>query len=265
MQHSRLATLGAVIGFLLAAPAQPAEEYKLGAGDVVRVTVYNNPDLTTEAQIAEDGAVSFPLIGKVVLGGLSKNQAEAKIAKSLIDGHYLKQAQVNLLITTYRSQQVSVLGEVNRPGKYPMGSTSTVIDMLAAAGGIGPKGSHVITVIRNGKDGRQTKQEVDLNKVVGAGNVAANLEVGSEDIIYVPAAAVFYIYGEVQKPGAYPLERNMTVRQALSVGGGLTVRGTERGLVISRRGTDGAIRTIGVGPGDLVKEGDVVRVKESLF
>ncbi|MFZ5510858.1 MAG: SLBB domain-containing protein, partial [Pseudomonadota bacterium] len=93
----------------------------------------------------------------------------------------------------------------------------------------------------------------------------ASLLVGNEDIIYVPPAPVFYVYGEVQKPGAYPLAPNMTVRQALSIGGGLTVRGTERGLRVTRRGSNGELRTVEVGPSDPVKEGAVIRVKESLF
>lgn len=242
-----------------------AEEYKLGVGDVVRVNVYNNPDLATEAQLAEDGSISFPLVGKAVLGGLSKNDAEARLAKMLTDGGFLKQAQVNLLILQYRSQQVSVLGEVHKPGKYPIGATSTVTDLIAQAGGISEKGSQVITVIRRDKDGNQTKEKIDLGNLLDAGNVGENLQVSAEDIIFVPQTPVFYVYGEVQKPGAYPLDRNMTIRQALSVGGGLTVRGTERGLRVTRRGSDGVMRTERVDPSDLVKEGDVVQVKESLF
>lgn len=262
---ARLLSLTVLVLCLAAAAHAANEEYKLGPGDVVKVTVYNNPDLTTEAQIAEDGAISFPLVGKVVLGGLSKNAAEARIAKLLTDGNFLKQAQVNLLVLQYRSQQASVLGEVNKPGKYPIGAVATVTDLIAQAGGINEKGSQVVHVIRRGKDGVKTKEEIDLQKVFAGGEAGASLLVGNEDIIYVPPAPVFYVYGEVQKPGAYPLAPNMTVRQALSIGGGLTVRGTERGLRVTRRGSNGELRTVEVGPSDAVKEGDVIRVKESLF
>lgn len=265
MRKPKLAIIWMLWICLLAATVHAAEEYRLGAGDVVKVTVYNNPDLTTEAQIAEDGAISFPLIGKVTLAGLSKSAAEASIARLLVEGRFLKQAQVNLLISDYRSQKASVLGEVNKPGKYTIGPASTVTDLIAQAGGISEKGSHVVTVIRQGKDGAQAKEEIDLHNVLANGRAAPNMRVGNEDIVFVPPTPVFYIYGEVQKPGAYPLNPNLTVRQALSVGGGLTVRGTERGLRISRRGPDGGVRTIAAGLGDPVQAGDVVQVKESLF
>src|SRR6266705_1295962 len=94
-----------------------AEEYALGAGDTVKITVYNNTDLATEARIAEDGSIPFPLLGRVTLGGLTKAAAEQSISKALVDRGFLRQAEVNLTVTDYRSQQISVLGEVLRPGK----------------------------------------------------------------------------------------------------------------------------------------------------
>jgi polysaccharide export outer membrane protein len=92
-----------------------------------------------------------------------------------------------------------------------------------------------------------------------------NFSVRNGDIIFVPRAPLFYIYGEVQRPGAYRLEKDMTVMQALSVGGGLNVRGTERGIRINRHNGDGKVTTIEIRMDDLVRENDVIFVKESLF
>jgi len=247
------------------APARQVEEYKLGVGDSVHIVVYNNPDMTADAQIAEDGSIPFPLVGKVVIGGLSRNAAATLIAERLVKGGFLREAQVNLTVAEYRSQQVSVLGAVSRPGKYPVGPTNTVTDLIAQAGGITEKGSQLVTVIRRSSDGKQTRNQVDLRQLFGAADPSGNVRVQDQDIVFVPELPVFYIYGEVQKPGAYALEPGMTVRQAISVGGGLTLRGTERGLRVSRKDGDGKTRTEKIKLNDSLREGDVINVKESMF
>src|SRR5688572_3515639 len=228
----------------LPALAQGTAYFRLGPGDVVKITVYNNPDLTTEAQITHTGKITFPLVGEVELAGLDKGEAEARLAKLLTDGKFVVKPQVNVLVLQFRSQQVSVLGQVNKPGKIPLDTASTLTDLLALAGGVAPTGSDVVIVIAREKDGSTRKREVNLDAMILSGNMVENLAIANGDVIYVPRAQVFYIYGEVQKPGAYRLERNMTVMQALSVGGGLTVRGTERGVRLHRRDARGAVQTV---------------------
>jgi polysaccharide export outer membrane protein len=123
----------------LAAGFTGAAEVVLGPGDVVKASVYGSPDLAIETRVSEGGSMTFPLLGEVQVGGLSTQQAEKKIGGLLEKGGYLKKAQVNLLITTLASQQVSVLGQVNRPGRYPVEGKRKVLDLLAIAGGIGKK------------------------------------------------------------------------------------------------------------------------------
>jgi polysaccharide export outer membrane protein len=255
----------AVAALLTLATAKAADEYLLGAGDSVRITAYNNPDLTTEAKIAEDGSVSFPLIGRVVLGGITKPAAEQQLAKLLTDGGFLRQATINIAITEYRSQQVSVLGAVTRPGKYPISMATTAMDVLSEAGGIAPTGSWVIRLIQHDHDGKSVEREIDLNQLVASGSANVDLSVHNGDVIFVAAQPVFYVYGQVQKPGAYPLQRDMTIRQAIATGGGLTLRGTERGLSVSRRNPAGAVEIHKAKLTDPLLAGDVVQVKESLF
>jgi polysaccharide export outer membrane protein len=114
-------------------------EVVLGPGDVVKASVYGSPDLAIETRVSEGGSMTFPLLGEVQVGGLSTQQAEKKIGGLLEKGGYLKKAQVNLLITTLASQQVSVLGQVNRPGRYPVEGKRKVLDLLAIAGGVNAK------------------------------------------------------------------------------------------------------------------------------
>jgi polysaccharide biosynthesis/export protein len=241
-----------------------AEEYLLGAGDSIRITVYNNNDLTTEARLAEDGSIAFPLLGRVKLAGLSKTAAEQHLSKSLVEGGFLRMAEVNLIVTEYRSQQVAVLGEVTKPGKYPITSATTVMDILAQAGGITDKGSSTIRLVQRDGSGAALERTIDLDQLVAAKDGTA-LAVRNGDVIFVAQQPVFYIYGEVQKPGAYPLQRDMTMRQAIATGGGLTLRGTERGLKVSRRNKSGAIEVRRVKLNEPLVAGDVVQVKESLF
>lgn len=245
--------------------AQQVPEYRLGPGDIVRITVYNNPDLTTEAQITQEGRITFPLIGQVQIGGMEKGQAEQLIAKRLGDGGFVVKPQVNVLVLGYKSQQISVLGQVNRPGKYPIEQASTLADLLAIAGGISPNGGDIVTHITKTADGKTSKRDIDIHEALKNGEMEKNFPVANGDIIFVPRAPLFYIYGEVQRPGAYRLEKDMTVMQALSVGGGLSVRGTERGIRINRHDGNGKVSTMETKMTDLVQENDVIYVKESLF
>jgi polysaccharide export outer membrane protein len=253
------------VALLCIASPTVAEEYKLGAGDTVRVAVYNNPDLATEARIGDDGAIPFPLIGRVEIGGLTKAAAEQHLSKQLTERGFLREAAINITVTEYRSQQVSVLGAVTRPGKYPISSATSVLDILAEAGGIAPNGSSSIRLVQHDAEGKAVQRDIDLSRLVASTGNTVDLTVRNGDVIFVAQQPVFYIYGEVQKPGAYPLTASMTVRQAIATGGGLTLRGTERGLRVSRRNQAGEVEVYRAKLSDRLMADDVVQVKESLF
>jgi len=241
-----------------------AADVVLGPSDVIKVTVFNNPDLTVETRINESGALTFPLIGQVQVAGLSTAAAEKKIADMLDSGGFVRKPQVNLLVTVLASQQVSVLGQVNRPGRYPLEGKRSVLDLLAQAGGIAADGGDTVSLIRK-RDGKTTKETIDVVGMVRSGEMQRDLELTANDVLYVERAPRFYIYGEVQRPGPFRLERSMTLVQALSVGGGLTVRGTERGIVIKRRDASGKLENVKAKHDDLLQNDDVVYVSESLF
>ena len=238
---------------VLAAPGFGLASDKLGVGDAVRVTVFQQPDLTTETRISERGTVSLPLIGEVKLAGMNAQEAAGSIAGKLKNGKYLKNPQVSVALTTLRSRQVSVLGLVARPGRYALDDTSSNLsDVIAAAGGIAAGGSDTVTVMRNGKPHKVALLEKSFPLQNG-------------DTVQVERAPVFYIYGEVTHAGAYRLEPNMTVMQAIAAGGGITPRGSDRRLKMRRTGPDGKVAESDASLQDTVKADDVIFVKEALF
>jgi polysaccharide export outer membrane protein len=253
---------GAVLALTLG--AANAGELLLGPSDVLKISVYNNPDLAVDTRVSESGFITFPLIGQVAVGGLPTAAAEKKIASLLESGGYVKKAQVNIIVTLLQSQQVSVLGQVNRPGRYPIDGSRTLLDVLALAGGVGPDGGDIVSVIRK-RNGNTTKDLVDVVTMTRSGDLKSDFELAGNDILYVERAPHFFIYGEVQRPGMFKLERSMTVLQALAAGGGLTPRGTERGLRIKRRDAAGVLQVLEAKYDDLVQVDDVLYVRESLF
>ena len=249
----------------LAAKAQNQPDYPLGAGDSIRIQVFQNPDLTVETRVSENGEITYPLIGTVVLGGLSIAAAEKKIATALEAGSFIKKPQVNLVLLQIRGNQIAVLGQVNRPGRFPLETANTRLsDMLAMAGGATPVGDDVaiVTGMRNGKAFRQ---QVDIPSIFLTDKSQSDIVLQGGDTIYVHRAPVFYIYGEAQKPGAYRIERNMTVMQALALGGGITARGTEKRLRLQRKAADGSVQQLEPRLTDMLQPDDVIFVKESLF
>jgi polysaccharide export outer membrane protein len=239
-------------------------DYRLGTGDVLHITVYGQPDLTTDARVGDNGNITFPLIGEVKLKGVTPSEGELDIAARLKKGKFVLNPNVNLIITQYHGQQVSVLGRVNRPGQYTLDRISNVSDALALAGGIVADGADTITLIRH-HNAKPEYLDIDVVALFKPGGASSDLVVGDGDIINVPRQPMFYIYGEVQRPGAFRLEQNMSVVQALSLGGGLTQRGTQRGIKILRRDPKGKMQELDTKLSDMVQKDDVIYVKESLF
>lgn len=272
-----LVTLMALSGsgaFAQAAPAasavpvaQTAKDYVLGPGDTLRITVYQNQDLTLETRINENGTISFPLLGSVKLGGLSVNDGERAIANGLKEGNFVKQPQVSFMLITAAANQVSVLGMVNKPGRYPVIAASNKLsEIMAMAGGIIPGSGSDIVVVSGTRDGQAFRKEIDFTKVFASSGSEADFELRNGDTIWVDRAPQVYMYGEVQRPGAQVLMRGTTVLQALANAGGLTLRGTQRGIKVHRRDeATGQVKVIEPGLNDQLMPNDIIYIKESLF
>ncbi len=242
------------------------ELYRIGAGDVVRITVYQSPDLTLEARVSESGAISYPLVGMVKLAGLTVNEAETALADALKKGEFIKNPQVSVMVTQVRANQVNVLGQVGKPGRVPLDLAGMrLTDVIALAGGITASAGSDTVVVTGTRSGQPFRREVDLPKVFSPNGRADDIVIQPGDAIWVDRFPVVYLYGEVQKPGQLRLERGMTVMQALATAGGLTQRGTQRGLRVSRRGANGQVQSLELSLDDALQSGDVVFVRESLF
>ena len=240
-------------------------DYVIGPGDVLRISVYQNTDLSLDARVSETGVISYPLLGSVPVGGLSIAQAEKAIADGLRTGNFIKQPQVNVLLMQVRGNQASVLGMVNKPGRYPIEVTGMrMSELLAQAGGVAQGGSDVVT-LSGTRNGQSYRLQVDIAALFAAGSNAQDPVVLNGDTLYVDRMPTIYVYGEVQRPGPIRLEAGMTLMQAVASGGGLTQRGTERGIRVNRRTPDGKLEVLHPKMDDTLQLGDVVYVRESLF
>jgi polysaccharide export outer membrane protein len=240
-------------------------DYRLGPGDMIRIVVFQNPDLTLDSRVSEGGTITYPLIGGVEIGGLTLEAAEQRIAAGLRDGGFVRQPQVNIILQQVRGNQVSVLGQVNRPGRFPLESFNIRIsEMLATAGGVTPAGADVVIIV-GVRGGQPFRKEIDIPRLFLDKQAQDDIPVMGGDVIYVQPAPMFYIYGEAQRPGAFRIERRMTVRRALALGGGPTFRGDQARLQVHRQNADGNTELLAPALDDPVLPDDVIYVREALF
>lgn len=263
--HLLVATLLTLYCLEIRAQNKAAPDYPLGAGDTIRVHVFQNPDLTIEARVSESGFITYPLIGVVELGGLSIGVAEGKIANALQTGGFIQKPQVNIVLMQIRGNQVAVLGQISRPGRFPLETANTRLsDMLANAGGATPGGDD-IAIVTGTRNGQPFRKQVDIPALFLVENSQEDIVMRGGDTVYVHRAPVFYIYGEAQRPGSFRIERDMTIMQALAQGGGPTARGSEKRLRLHRKGPNGTVRQLDPQLTDRVMPDDVIYVKESIF
>lgn len=243
----------------------------IAPGDVLKISVYGNPDLATVTRVMPNGTITFPLIGQVTVGNRTPAQAEQSIADRLNRGGYVRNAAVSVFVqerSPVSTSSVTLLGQVVRSGTYTLDrespeAVSNLVTLLAKAGGTTDNAADYCYLIRD-ENGQPRKTRVDLVDLLRNGNVKANLQLSNGDIVLVPEMDVFYIYGEVQKPGRYKLERDMTVMQGLSVASGMTPRGSVRGIVLNRLAGN-AMTSLGTNLEDRLQPNDVLYVKTAVF
>lgn len=259
------AVLPAPAGTTPSLGSQTQQDYRLGAGDSIGIQVYQSPDLSVDARVSETGVISYPLVGSLALGGLTISEAEKKIADALRTGGFVKVPQVNIVLRQVRGSQVAVLGQVSRPGRFPLETFNTrASDMLAAAGGMTAVGDDVL-IVTGQRDGKPFRKVIDIPALFLNGKSDNDIVLAGGDTLYVNKAPVFYIYGEAQHPGPYRIERGMTVMQALAQGGGLTARGSQNRLRLHRRDATGNVIESSPKLTDPVQAEDVIYVRESIF
>ncbi|MGA9799273.1 MAG: polysaccharide biosynthesis/export family protein [Terriglobales bacterium] len=214
---------------------------RLGTGDLLEVDVYNVPELTTKSRLGSNGDVYLPLIDYVHLAGLTIEEAQALIEKRLSDGGFVKNPHVTLNVDQSASQGVSLLGEVAKPGVYPVIGEPRLFDVISTAGGFTDRAGQSITVThRNQSDKPIT---VPLSRKL-ADNPTNNIAVSPGDTILVHKADVIYVVGDVGRPSGFLMDTdNLTVLKAIALAGGTTATAKLNAVKILRKGPNGMTET----------------------
>lgn len=269
--------LAGLVGLILLARAgagAPSESYRIGPGDVLKITVYGHEDLSRLGVVAADGRMPFPLIGEVQTSGLSPTDLEARL-RELLGKDYLVNPQVSVSVQEYRSQKVFVLGEAEKPGTYPLTGRATLLDVLSQAGGPARTAGRQAVIVRFPKSegpvtpgtAGSTTLRANLKKLLD-GDGSENIVLESGDTIYLPKQTSFFVLGEVKKPGAFALEKETSALEAVTLAGGFTDRAAPTVAKVLRKRADGNQETLAINLGGsdsrarefLLAEGDTILV-----
>jgi polysaccharide export outer membrane protein len=243
-----------------------AQDYLVGEEDILKVTVYDHPDLTAVVRISGEGIIKLPLIGDVKVAGLSVSQISEKISRLLADG-YIVDPHVSVFVEEFRSKKTIIMGQVNKPGIYALSGSTTFLELLSKAGGLTKDaGDRAIIKRRAASPGSAEKViTIDLRKLLEEGDTSSDLPLMDNDNIYIAKAGVFYITGEIKKPDAYKHEEGTTVIKAVTMAGGFTDKASSGKVKIIRK-VDGKEKIIEKAEMDEpVLPGDIIVVPESFF
>jgi polysaccharide biosynthesis/export protein len=285
LSHVKTRLFRILIGLLLCLWAQPqarAQEYTVGPGDVLTITVWGHPDLSRDYTVDPDGFAPFPLINRVKAGGLTTREVAASLV-DLLGKDYLVNPQVIVSVKEYLSQKVTILGETARPGVFYLTGPTSLVDILSRAGWLSRSAGKQILLVRDqplagpaGQGGNTTIKRLSVDKIQ-AGNAAENIPVLAGDTVFVVSRDEnnFFVFGEVKKPGSYPLERETNILEGITIAGGFTDKASPSRTRVIRVGTTGQ-QVLEIDMNDIIKRGqrdkavrlqanDVVVVPESFF
>ncbi len=285
-----LFVLTALAATLLTGRAALAQDYILGGGDLLKITVYQNEDLTTETRVSGNGMISVPLIGKMKVAGQTPGDVEQKIVQKLAQG-YIIDPHVTVFVEEYKSKRVTILGEVAKPGVYELTANASILEIISKAGGLTDKAGDTIVIKRQktaapgssapkavsdntgGEEAVQAAGRADpdetyirlnLKELMEKGNLAENPSVQDGDNIFVTKSGFIYVTGEVKMPGAYKFEEGTTVMKAIALAQGLTDKAAPGRTKLIRK-IDGKDESMKVNMEYPVKQDDVISVPESFF
>jgi polysaccharide biosynthesis/export protein len=245
--------------------------YTLGPQDQLRITVFDEPELTNSYRIDSDGFITFPMINKVAASGITPPELQDRIRSMLASG-YIRNPQVRVEVEGYKSQSVIVSGEVRTPGKLMMTGSMSLVEALAAAGSPTSAASNEVSVSRqrrlpNGTVPNENDVEIiRVNlKLLQLGQAGRDLQLQDGDLVNVPKAQTFFITGQVRNSGSLVWEPGMTVQQAVALAGGLTDRGSDRRMKADRITPDGKVVEVTVHLEDKVQPNDTIKVSTKIF
>ena len=308
MHVSRSVLAAAIIGLVLSLPATAQEEngteeppltleavpiaaspvpstflirersdYTIGRQDLLEIKVFDIKELDQTVRVSDDGSITMPLLGRLVVAGLTKTELEQLIAR-LLGEHYVHDPQITVFIKEYESKRVAVSGAVRKPGSYEMLGRKTLLEMISMAGGLDQDLGHEIIIFRQSDDGRTDRIGVDLERLVYAADPNLNLIVEAGDIIYVPAVerVRIFVSGAVKNPNLYEVPRDepVTVLKAITLAGGTTDRAADKRVQIMRKDESGNSVTLtvnlrrikrGKAEDPILHKDDIVLVPEGFF
>ena len=217
-------------------PALSAEDYIVGAEDVLKITIYDHPELTTTERVSGEGIITLPLIGEIKVAGLTTDQMAKKIAARLADG-FIVDPNVSVFVVEFRSKKTIIMGQVNKPGVYMLSGNTTFLELLSLAGGLTQDAGSKATIKRKFPAG--PKEEgvitIDLKKLIEEGDTSLDLPLMDGDSVFIAKAGVFYLTGEIKNPAAYKYEEGLTLIKAVTMAGGFTDKASTGRIRIIRK------------------------------
>ncbi|MCJ7484987.1 MAG: polysaccharide export protein, partial [Candidatus Aminicenantes bacterium] len=251
--------------------------YRVGPGDLLELKVFQVDELSQTVRVSEDGSITLPLVGRVIVEGLTQEGVVQKLA-GLIQAKYVKNPQVTIFIKEYKNQQVAVIGAVEKAGSYELVGRKNLLQIISMAGGFSETAGNEIFILREGPDGVTSSVAIDLKDLLVNGNQKLNIPIEPNDVINVPVDREIrvFVMGRVNKPGAIKskLSEGVTLFQAIADAGGLAEGAKESKITITRKDKAGKEQKIRVNLRDIIKgkkkdivlqEGDVVYVPESFW
>lgn len=251
--------------------------YRVGPGDLLELKVFEVKELDQVVRVSEDGSITLPLLGRVVVEGLTQEGVAQKLT-GMLQAKYVKNPQVTIFIKEYKNQQVAVIGAVEKAGSYELVGRKNLLQIISMAGGFSDTAGNEIFILREGPDGVTSTVAIDLKDLLMNGNQKLNIPIEPNDVINVPVDREIrvFVMGRVNKPGAIrsKLSEGVTLLQAIADAGGLAEGAKESAVMITRKDKAGKEQKIKVNLRDIIKgkkkdvvlqEGDVVYVPESFW
>lgn len=247
------------------------EEYLIGPGDVLELSVFGVEELNTTVRVSSGGIITVPLLGALRVGGKTPGDVEDLVTERLSED-LLHDPSVSVFISEYKSQQISVTGAVNQPALHTLTRPRTVLELVSMSGGLSEKAGNQIYV-RTTIDNEPRTLIIDLDRVlVDPGNGSLRVVLGGGDVVFVPEAGTVFVEGAVHKPGAYQLEANTGVIEAVAMAGGPKFEAREELVRIITVSESGGKEIVSVNldeirandtPNVELRDGDIVLVPES--
>ncbi len=258
------------------AAASAASGYRIGPKDLVEIRVVELQEMNVERRVSEKGLINLPFLEDIQAAGLTDSELAARL-KVELERRLLQRATVSVQVREFRARPISVIGAVQRSGPLEFAGRWTLLEAITAAGGLSPSHGRIAYVLRHADNGLTDQVAVDLDDLLVRADPRVNIPIFPNDLINIPDTleVTIYFLGEVNNPGALTFKstERMTLLSAVARAGGLTDRASQK-LRIRREDESGKVRDIevdfkriigGKDPDVLLREGDVIVVKESFF